>query len=140
MFDFFHFFNFQPVLEPLFLSEIWPCRLFEPFGVIKGDRPHCGITETQDMHVRSSFAETLAFDDASLASQLFGPLNAHVELIADASGASLRTRGTELTVSDPRPEQRELLMNLFTQSYGLLRSGHTLRGEDLLHHQHSTYH
>ena len=65
--------------------------------------------------MRSSFAETLAFDDASLASQLFGPLNAHVELIADASGASLRTPGTELTVSDPRPEQRELLMNLFTQ-------------------------
>ena len=30
--------------------------------------------------MRSSFAETLAFDDASLASQLFGPLNAHVEL------------------------------------------------------------
>ena len=57
--------------------------------------------------MRSSFAETLAFDDASLASQLFGPLNAHLDLIADASGATLHTRGTELTVSDPRPEQRE---------------------------------
>ena len=84
------------------------------------------------MRVKSSFAETLAFDDAGLASQLFGPLNAHLELIADASGADLQTRGTELTVSDPRPEQRELLLNLFTQGYGLLRSGHTLRGEDLL--------
>ncbi len=91
-----------------------------------------GGTEKQDMRVKSSFAETLAFDDAGLASQLFGPLNAHLELIADASGADLQTRGTELTVSDPRPEQRELLLNLFTQGYGLLRSGHTLRGEELL--------
>ena len=84
------------------------------------------------MRVKSSYAETLAFDDAGLASQLFGPLNAHLELISDASGADLQTRGTELTVSDPRPAQRELLLNLFTQGYGLLRSGHTLRGEDLL--------
>jgi phosphate starvation-inducible PhoH-like protein len=82
--------------------------------------------------VKSSFAETLAFDDASLASQLFGPLNAHLELIADASGADLQTRGTELTVISDRPNQRALLLNLFTQAYGLLRSGHTLRGEDLL--------
>ena len=88
--------------------------------------------EKQELLVRSSFAETLAFDDASLASQLFGPLNAHLDLIADASGATLHARGTELTVSDPRPEQRELLLNLFTQGYGLLRSGHTLRSEDLL--------
>ncbi len=77
-------------------------------------------------------SETLAFDDAGLASQLFGPLNAHVELIADASGAQLRTRGAELTVSDPSPARRSLLLNLFTQGYGLLRQGHSLRGEDLL--------
>ena len=64
------------------------------------------------MRVKSSFAETLAFDDASLASQLFGPLNAHLELIADASGADLQTRGTELTVTDPSPQHRELLLNL----------------------------
>ena len=86
----------------------------------------------KDMCVKSSFAETLAFDDASLASQLFGPLNAHLDLISDASGSELETRGTELTVTDPRPERRALLLNLFTQGYGLLRSGRTLRGEDLL--------
>lgn len=91
-----------------------------------------GLTENQDFCVKSSFAETLAFDDTSLASQLFGPLNAHLELIADASGADLQTRGTELTIGDPRPQQRELLANLFTQLYSLLRSGHTLKGEDIL--------
>lgn len=82
--------------------------------------------------MESSFAETLNFDDAVLASQLFGPLNAHLDLVADASGADLQTRGTELTVSDPNPQQRRLLLNLFMQGYGLLRSGHSLRGEDLL--------
>ena len=109
--------------------------LFPCFGVMKNFMPPGrpdGVTEKQDMRVKSSFAETLAFDDASLASQLFGPLNAHLDLIADASGADLQTRGTELTVSDPRPAQRELLLNLFTQGYGLLRNGHALRGEDLL--------
>ncbi|MCQ2444763.1 MAG: PhoH family protein, partial [Mailhella sp.] len=82
--------------------------------------------------MRDSSAETMVFDDAMLASQLFGPLGAHLELISDASGADLQTRGTELTVSDPRPERRAMLLNLFTQAYGLLRKGHSLRGEDLL--------
>ena len=80
----------------------------------------------------SSIAETLAFDDPDLAGRLFGPLNAHLELVADVSGAELTTRGTELAVCHPRPETRELLLNLFTQSYGLLKAGHALRGEDLL--------
>ena len=82
--------------------------------------------------VKNIDAETLAFDDASLASQLFGPLNCHVELIADASGAQLQTRGTELTIRDARPAHRSLLLNLFAQGYALLRQGHSLRGEDLL--------
>ncbi|MBO6002788.1 MAG: PhoH family protein [Mailhella sp.] len=77
-------------------------------------------------------AETLAFDDAGLAGQLFGPLNAHLELIADASGAELQTRGTELTVRSDSPARRSLLLNLFAQCYGLLRQGRSLRGEDLL--------
>jgi phosphate starvation-inducible PhoH-like protein len=77
-------------------------------------------------------AETLAFDDAGLAGQLFGPLNAHLELIADASGAELQTRGTELTVRSASPARRSLLLNLFAQCYGLLRQGRSLRGEDLL--------
>ncbi len=82
--------------------------------------------------MKISFSETLAFEDANLASQLFGPLNAHVELLADASGAELSTRGTELTVTDERPELRALLLNLFTQVYGLLRTGREFGGEELL--------
>lgn len=82
--------------------------------------------------MRSSFAETLAFDDSELAMRLFGPLNAHLALVADVSGAELTTRGAELAVCDPRPEARELLLNLFTQAYGLIKNGHSMRGEDLV--------
>ena len=80
----------------------------------------------------ASCAETLAFDDPDLAGELFGPLGSHLELLADVSGAEIDTRGTELTVSSPDPALRELLLNLFTQAYGLLKGGHTLRDEDLL--------
>ena len=55
-----------------------------------------------------SLTEILAFDDSGLAGELFGPLNAHLELVADASGAEFSTRGTELAVtsSDPRCAER----------------------------------
>lgn len=76
--------------------------------------------------------ETLAFDDPMLASQLFGPLNAHLELLAELSGVQLSTRGTELTVRHADAGLRELVLKLFTQSYGLLKKGHSLSGEDLV--------
>ncbi len=82
--------------------------------------------------MRKNFAETLTFDDAGLAGRLFGPLNSHLELISDASGAGLSTRGLSLMVDDPDPKKRSMLANLFTQCYGLLRTGQPLRGEDIL--------
>jgi len=82
--------------------------------------------------IQHAYAETLAFDNADLAGQLFGPLNAHLTLVAEVSGAELTSRGTELTVSHPNPDVRERILNLFTQLYGLIRGGHNLRGEDLL--------
>ncbi|MBP3731588.1 MAG: PhoH family protein [Mailhella sp.] len=82
--------------------------------------------------MKQNFAETLSFDDAALASQLFGPLNAHVELIADASGSELQTRGATLVVHEADASRRSLVMNLFAQGYGLLQTGRSLRGEDLL--------
>lgn len=79
-----------------------------------------------------SLTEILAFDDSGLAGELFGPLNAHLELVADASGAEFSTRGTELAVTSSDPGMREILLRLFTQAYALLKSGSKLRGEDLL--------
>ena len=77
-----------------------------------------------------SLTEILAFDDSGLAGELFGPLNAHLELVADASGAEFSTRGTELAVTSSDPGMREILLRLFTQAYALLKSGSKLRGED----------
>ncbi|HJB66810.1 MAG TPA: PhoH family protein [Candidatus Mailhella merdavium] len=79
-----------------------------------------------------SFTETIAFDDPRLAGELFGPLNANLELVGDISGAAFSTCGAELAVTSPDPELRGLLLKLFAQAYDLLKSGRKLQGEDLL--------
>lgn len=75
--------------------------------------------------------ETLSFDDPTLANALFGPHNAHLNVIAERTGADLSTRGTTLAVTSDDPALRERILNLFTQFYGLLRSGHALQSSDL---------
>ena len=65
--------------------------------------------------------ETLSFDDPTLANALFGPHNAHLNVIAERTGADLSTRGTTLAVTSDDPALRERILNLFTQFYGLLR-------------------
>jgi phosphate starvation-inducible protein PhoH len=113
--------------RPIFLALAWkrsePARSIFPMKMPEGDAKPVEA---------ASFAETVAFDDPDLAGTLFGPLGSHLELLADVSGVKMNTRGTELTVSSPDPALRELMLNLFTQAYGLLKGGHTLRGEDLL--------
>ena len=91
-----------------------------------------GKPTSEDINLLESFAETLAFNDPEIAGALFGPMGSHLELLARTSGAELNTRGTELSVSSSDPALRELLLNLFTQAYGLLKGGYPLRGEDLL--------
>ena len=70
----------------------------------------------------TAFVETLSFDDPTLANALFGPHNAHLNVIAERTGADLSTRGTTLAVTSDDPALRERILNLFTQFYGLLRS------------------
>ena len=79
----------------------------------------------------TAFVETLSFDDPTLANALFGPHNAHLNVIAERTGADLSTRGTTLAVTSDDPALRERILNLFTQFYGLLRSGHALQSSDL---------
>ncbi len=85
------------------------------------------------MHISSSpaFVETLSFDDPSLANALFGPQNSHLAAVADKTGADISTRGTTLSVASDDPALRERLLNLFTQFYGLVRSGHAVQASDL---------
>ena len=82
------------------------------------------------MHTRSEHVETLSFDDATLANQLFGVHNRHLNLLAERTGAALSTRGATLSVASPDSTLRETLLNLFAQLYGLLKSGRAIGPND----------
>ena len=81
----------------------------------------------------SSFmAELVEFDDPSLAQLLFGPNNANLELLANASGARISSRGLKVLVESPDPRCRQCLASLFLQLYELFRQGVNITQEDVL--------
>ena len=84
------------------------------------------------MAVEAYSSKTLEFDDPMLASQLFGPHNAHLTHLGKRSGAHLDSRGASLVIHCPDSDTRNRLCNLFTQFYGLLRQGHTVSQPELL--------
>ena len=69
------------------------------------------------MAVRSSMNETVEFDDSTLANQLFGPHNAHLDLLAVASGARITSRGARILIESPDADVRQVLCNVFVQLY-----------------------
>lgn len=75
--------------------------------------------------------ETLSFEDPTVANALFGPHNLHVNNLAARTGATLSTRGAELSVASEDPALRELIVLLFTQFYDLVKKGHILQETDL---------
>ena len=74
----------------------------------------------------------VAFDDAGLANELFGPHNANLDILARCSGLAIGTRGTSVTI---RGEARKsaLAQNLLAQLYGLLKTGTRLHPRDVAH-------
>ena len=79
------------------------------------------------MSEENSTAELVEFDDPMVANQLFGPNNAHLHLLASASGAHIASRGAK--VLDLRV--RQALCNVFLQLYGLFKSGVNVTQEDI---------
>lgn len=79
-----------------------------------------------------SYAETVEFEDPSVANLLFGPHNAHLDLLAHASGAAIHSRGATVTVETADDAIRQRLCNLFVQLYDLLRQGHSLAQQDIV--------
>ncbi len=75
--------------------------------------------------------ETVEFDDPALANQLFGPHNAHLDLLAAASGARIGNRGASIFIESPDQDVRQSLCNVFVQLYDLLRGGLTLSQQDM---------
>ncbi len=77
--------------------------------------------------------ETLSFESAALANQLFGPHNIHLSLIEQKTGAKISSRGTKLFIDTKDLELKNILSNLFAQAYGLLQSGQSFGAEELEH-------
>ncbi|WCB45436.1 PhoH family protein [Nitratidesulfovibrio vulgaris] len=84
------------------------------------------MTQTQTV-------ETLSFDDAGLANQLFGAQNGNLDIIAERSGTSIDTCGNAVTVSGENATAVETVLRLLTQLYGLLKAGHPLYARDVTH-------
>ncbi len=76
--------------------------------------------------------EILSFDNPSLASELFGPLDEHLQLISRHTGAKLTTRGCELFISHSDEEIKKQVVLLMTKCYDLLQSGNNLTGHDIM--------
>ena len=89
------------------------------------------LTTPETAGAKSGGAESVAFDDPVVANQLFGPRNAHLELLAAASGARITSRGASLIVDAPDPQVRKTLCNVFVQLYDLLRGGVPLSQQDM---------
>ena len=76
-------------------------------------------------------ADLVEFDDPLVANQLFGPNNAHLEILSSASGAQISSRGSRVLIESPDPRVRQCLCSLFLQLYDLFRTGVTVTRQDM---------
>lgn len=95
-----------------------------------GDGQQWGNGLDDSMAICSSECETIEFDDPILANQLFGPRNAHLDLLAVASGAQISSRGASLRIFSASADVRQTLCNVFLQLYDVLREGQKLVQQD----------
>lgn len=100
-----------------------PAKIFLPAAAAAGEKyPVAANSSNGQAHGNSResgygstflHAETVEFDDPALANLLFGPHNAHLELLTAASGASIGSRGAVKTLSEsPDLNVRQLLCNV----------------------------
>lgn len=89
------------------------------------------LTTPETAGAKSGGAESVAFDDPVVANQLFGPRNAHLELLAAGQWRAHHQPGGHLIVDAPDPQVRETLCNVFVQLYDLLRGGVPLSQQDM---------
>ncbi len=77
----------------------------------------------------------LTFDNNEYASLLFGPLNSHLDFMADLTGTAISSMGNELFIKslDKNITQKELdaIANVFTQCYALVKDGFIVKTEML---------
>jgi phosphate starvation-inducible PhoH-like protein len=90
------------------------------------DRESDRDTDEVQMHERS-----LEFDDAGLASELFGPQNANLELVSRTHGVTIDSRGNSLYLKSESLESLDLVAGGLVQLYGILKSGHQVFPQDV---------
>jgi phosphate starvation-inducible PhoH-like protein len=79
---------------------------------------------------KSSSGQKLTFDDPDCARELFGDLNNNLATIEKSTGATLKTRGQEVTLSGLDHEV-ELAKNLLSQLFSLIKSGYPIYPSDI---------
>jgi phosphate starvation-inducible PhoH-like protein len=73
---------------------------------------------------------TIPFADNDLACQLFGERNGHLQRLAEIFDVRINARGTTVFIEGQRVLV-ELVQNLLTQLYGLLKEGYPLHPNDI---------
>lgn len=75
--------------------------------------------------------EVLEFDDPALANELFGPRNENLDILSQASGTHITSRGASLILENPDARERGILCNVILQLYALIRQGIVIQQRDL---------
>lgn len=73
----------------------------------------------------------LEFDDGNLASRLFGPQNAHLDILSEKTGVSIDTRGSHVTIRSENVQDVDLVANALGQLYSMLRAGRNVHPQDV---------
>lgn len=73
----------------------------------------------------------LDFDDSSLARDLFGPNNSHVELLAAGLGVNIETKSATALLRAKNDEDLDLAAKALIQLYGQLKKGRQIFPEDV---------
>lgn len=76
-------------------------------------------------------SDSLEFDDASRANDLFGPANSHLQALARASGAQITSKGAAVRIRHDDPPVRRALCATLLQLYSLLGKGVAVDAEDM---------
>ncbi len=89
-------------------------------GADRGE-PYRGVMEYRE----------ITFENADFAREVFGPGNAHLDSVAQATGLRVESRGNEVGVSGEDRIMVDLVCRFLAQIYDLVRSGHKLFDRDI---------
>ncbi|MDE5832617.1 MAG: PhoH family protein [Desulfovibrio sp.] len=80
---------------------------------------------------KDAFSEVIEFEDPAIANELFGPRNSNLEILTNASGAKISSKGASVLLECEDEKNGKVLCNLFLQLYSLGRKGLFIHPQDL---------